>query len=467
MSQSSGLLSEDEIKNYLQESFNLKLDRDALIKPTKDVVIDVYTRFLDDTNFKWRKSKNAHDDNEESNIKALMVGWIRFMLSHYNTSYTFHMGDLITPTRKRTTAFLNVLIFIKAQFEDHWSEWERWKNEWTAQQEEVDKLKKELHSRRLELEELAIKKSSSKSVDELRKYNEEQIIIFKNIQKEAEELGEKAKIIKANIKTLSELIARKSAQGDHLDKEIAQLDRSLQLLNDNRNIKRVISDMEKSIQNGTNQLEKSKENSQKAKKKIIEVERLMSVCQMNNNNLATEVESTNRLFMKLKEEKDAIEARFEQVNNDLLKLKTEEASLQEQLAEVERNKSKKKLQVKIKEEQIMLDLEQKIALRKEFVQQSLAKSEALRAEVELIKKERAEIMTKQTTTSDNCQAQVDKANRQLESLTKRYQESRKVCEGGIVALQTYKSRLESLIGQPKDVELPGNRTYIKESADTH
>jgi len=461
----SGLLNEDEIKSYINEAFNLKLDREAFIKPTRNVVFDIYTRFLDETHHKWRKLRNSADDSEEPNIKAMTVGWIRFMLARYNTSFTFQMSDLLTPTRKRTTTFFNILIYIRAQFEDSWAEWQEWKSEWSINQEEIEKVNRELAQKRLDLEELAIKKANSRPISELQKEIREKRRLFEAASKECEDLEEESKVVKSNIQKLTALIQSKEDSGELLDKEIAQAEKKLQLLNDGRNVKKRSAELEQAIQEESYQLKVTNDECQNVAKRIVDLERLLGVCQLNNDELAKEIDYTHRLFMKLKEEKDAIEHGFSAATIAQTKWQAEETLLQEQLANLERNKTKIRLQFKIKEDQLRLDLERRIAYRKEMAQELALKIDQLKMEVENIKRERAEILAKQTASTELCKAHAEKVDRQLEVLVKRCEESQRITQGDIAHIIDCQRQIDSIMGSPKEIELPANnRTYIKESS---
>lgn len=460
---SQGLLSEEEIKDFLQKSFDLDLDRDALIKPTSNVVFDIYAKFLDEIyGFQWRNLKKISDDNQDSFIKPLMVGRINFTINRYDVNTTFQIKDLLKPTRKRTAYFLNVLIFVRAQFEDLDSQWQAWKAEWAENKAEHDRAHSQLRSLRILRDELAIKKSSAKSIDEIKKIRDEERVTFENSQRAAAELHEKAQALKSDNERRSKSLAEKQAIGNRLDEEFQQLEKKLDLLNENRKVRKNILDSTKSIQTQTSHVIETKESYSRTQKKIEVLQRLMSSCPSNIHNTAKKDDLTNKLIMRLEQVEKTREARYEKAIADQTRWANEEATKQYRLAQLEQDKKKKKVQLSYRYERALKDLNTKNAASRELAQPSL-KSEEIRNVIEAIKKERAEIIKTEHSMMEECQAQAEKANRQLETLLKRYEESKKKCEPNLKAVEEFNSRIEAILGRPKEVELPGNRTYIKES----
>lgn len=461
--QSPDLLSEDEIKDFLRKSFELELDKDALVKPTSNIIIDIYARFLDELYFQeWRNSKYTTDEYQESNVIALMVRWINFTIAPYDISTTFQLKDLLKPIRKRTNYFLNVLIFVKASFDElDKPSWQNWRDEWSEMQDENDRANAQLNSRRLELEELAIRKSRLKPIDELIEIRDSKRKIFDNLQRGAAELHEISKALKSDCKHLEKSVADKQSRGDQLDEECHRLEEKLALLNGNYEIEERITKMKKSNQSQTNELRELEENLKKTQRKVNALQKLLSYGESDVKNLTVRDDLTNNLCSKWKCEEFSREAKLDQVSSYRKKQEHRETEIQYKLERAEKDKGKKKLSSKTAYERTLMDQEAKITILKELAQPS-AKSKEIEDEKEAIRRERINFLKKQSAIEGEHQARVDKASTQLETLLKICQESQKKCEPSIDAIQAYNARIEALLGKPKEVELPANRTYIKE-----
>lgn len=442
----SGLLNEEEIKNYISDSFNIRLERDQFIKPTKEFVFDIYSRFLDDLNKRWRNS-----DADEPNIKAIMVAQIRSLLKHYNTAPIFQYTDIASPTRKRTTTFLNVLIFIKAQLDDERFKYQSKKEERAAYQEEAQRLKSENTQLLRELEELYIKKGTAKTLEELIKENKEKTRVFESVSRECDVLAEGAKEIKKRIIDLTEENKIKERRLETLDDEINQRDAILKSLEDGPMLKERCTNLEISIENKRNQLQSVRNECQDLEKKISSAEKFL---------ILDEAE-------EVRDDVVAIQTRLDQARNAFYGLTGRRLSHVDREKEINQDKEKMSIQFKIEIERAKAKLAERLAERDERCQQDRAKQEQKRLKIEGLRKARNSILATGSAFSEKCKINVEQAKRKVEMLPKYVQD----CEEALHDIKTVranrKHRLETLIGKPKEIEQLANRTYTKPSDCTY
>lgn len=368
----SGILTESELPGYIHQHLGLKLDKEALARPTRDVVTEIYTRFLDKTVANWKIPKNP--DLEFP--MAQMLGWLRLTFSRYNIEFEFSMSDLIEPTKKRTIIFLNVLLLNIAQSEIRWNKWQEWKAHWAEKQEETAKVKMELEKSRMRREELALAKGESKSVAELDK-----------------------------------LIAAMREKFEAEDKKGAKL---------------------------RDELAAAKENIDYWKNAN---QHKLTGCQ-------------------------EIEAEIKRMGQ-VMGLEDRNSRLQNKLTTLRRELEELKLTAGIKENRLKADLEKKRNEKTELKQRIETEVEKLKTEVMEIDKRLADIATRQKHRSEATKALVDKANRKLEALENRAEESKQLSQKGLAALANYRSKYEILFGLNKaeQTEVPMNRTFIKSTAN--
>lgn len=164
-----GLLNDDEIKNYLNENFGLKLKTESISKPTAPVIIDIYEKFLDDSHFPWRTDSREAEENSlpEDHKQARAIKWLRFIINRYNCNFSFNRTDLIQPNRRRTVTFLNILIYFKAQLDEKRVSWIERKRQHQLQVGDNNRSKEHLKAARVERDNLAVIKSQLPSRDDL------------------------------------------------------------------------------------------------------------------------------------------------------------------------------------------------------------------------------------------------------------------------------------------------------------
>lgn len=459
-----GLLSEEEIKDFIHKKFGLELSRDSLIKPTTNVVVDIDAKFLDEIfGPQWKNLPET--DCADSFIKPLMVRKVNFIVTRYDKDTAFQMKDLLRPNRKRNTYFLNILIYVVAQYEDIDLLWQAWDADYAQKKAEIDELQEQLRSTRVYRDELAFKISSGKPIKDLTRTRDELRSRFEESQKYTAELHQKAQAIKSDIERHSKILADKQATGHRLDDKIRELKRTHELQNDNLRVKEQIQILKKSNQTRRSRMSANEECITKIEKKIEDGHKLDSLNLFHKQEWAKKDDLDEKNITKFKKEEHAKEARFEEEIAKQTRLNKEVASKQQILAEREERKNKLEVQIGFKTELAQKDLNSKSANSGELSQPSLSSKEMI-CQIEFIKKNRAELMKAQQSAIEENKAQADKAERQLETIMKRYEEFKKKTEPTSLTIESYNSRLEAIMGKPKEVELPGNRTYIKEAGDS-
>lgn len=216
---SEGFLGESELPEQIHHYLELKFDKDDFLRPTKDVVIEIYTRFLDKTGYDWRRSKSFKQD---VSIKAQMVHILKIIFSRYNIEYEFNLNDLISPTRKRTTTFLNVLLFVMASLEESLKYMQQRNAQYIEEQQELDETNRNIAQKRLMVEELALRIGQSLDVEEMRVKIEEGKQALEELSTKHAELTNIGSRIKNSNKEAIKF-------NQELEKEIQQVDRQIAL----------------------------------------------------------------------------------------------------------------------------------------------------------------------------------------------------------------------------------------------
>lgn len=201
MSQSAGLLNEEEVKNFINEYYGLKTDREQYLKPTTDFLVDIYSTFLDDFQMKWREPIRLNE-YQTYGSKVLITMGVRNMIKNYCSEFEFNIYDLLRPNRKRTNYFLNALIFIKAQIEEYKGQLEAWKSDWYQKKQFKDDKDKEKAALKLEIEKLEIWLANAGSVEVSQKDLNDKKDDLSRLQSECDRVREIAS------KTKSELSSR-------------------------------------------------------------------------------------------------------------------------------------------------------------------------------------------------------------------------------------------------------------------
>lgn len=443
----SGLLDEEEVKNYINDSFNLKLTRDAFLKPSREVIVDIYSRFLDDTHLKWRKAK----DPDLENTKIGMAGKLRFIFSRFNTPYEFHIGDLLNPTRKRTVSFLNVLIYMRALAQDRLTEFQQAKNERLMQQEEFDKLESELSAKRLELEQMALKLANMKPIEELKKLKSEKTVIFKQLEASGLQLATQAKEIKNNNRLLAESNTKNQAAVEDLEKNKSNLLKALQTLKEGPQIRENVNELQQSFHTAQKDLEATQVNKLSIADALAMIEKLSTQIQLTKSETMTNSDSNS----------DKLERHLEEIRQSLKDREREEKNLKDQLESLSDSDV---LAKKLKVEQLRLanlQIESEVHEKKS---QHLDQIDEIKKDIKRIQTERSELKDRKNMLIKQSEMRVAESKNQLEIMKKKINETHDQIQQHMPGIDNYCKRLHALFVKPLPSSEPPavNRTYIKE-----
>lgn len=156
-------LSEAELLSLINQYLELKLDKEDFVRPTRRSVTDVYSKFLDHIGCNWRK--NPVDPDREPTYRTLLLRGLIPLFRPYN-EFEFGHNDIVKPTRKRTVYFMNVVLYLIVEFENHRRQWDGFCTQSEENQEKVEKFRDELDRKRRERDELALEIGSHMSDQE-------------------------------------------------------------------------------------------------------------------------------------------------------------------------------------------------------------------------------------------------------------------------------------------------------------
>lgn len=208
MSQSQGV-SEAELIESIQKLINLKLDKEALIRPNRNVVCEIYSRFLDQIRPNWRESKTGGDPQESSQFIQLLT-WMRLLLGRYgpDLDYEFDGNDLITPNRKRTHVFLQALVLFKVDLGMKKMNKQFKMAALAEEREKIELMDRELASLRLERDNLAHKIGDAPSLPEFSRNAEAMKLKLDEHKKLCEDHDEQVKDFKKKMAASQEEMLR-------------------------------------------------------------------------------------------------------------------------------------------------------------------------------------------------------------------------------------------------------------------
>lgn len=236
-----GPYTEAELAELISEYLSCKYDSSAIVKPTPTVVTDIYRRFLDKIRPRWEQSSRFPTN---ALVEVKLAACLRRIFSGYWSDHEFNPIDIMRPTRKRTTTFLNVLIYILARFEQKLGDLRVLE----SQQADDRKLKAdsyaEIRKKREYRDSLAAKRGESRSSDELEQMAKSRTKGFEEMEKKAQLIAEEYKSIKdentkmcAKLKECQEPLAQVLRQLEESDYIIKVREDYLQLEQKLRNLR--------------------------------------------------------------------------------------------------------------------------------------------------------------------------------------------------------------------------------------
>jgi len=269
MSQGVGF-GEQELVEGLQSSINLRLDKDSLIKPSRDVVMEIYGRFLDVFRPKWR---DLNPDQELVPIVELCKHMRLLMKTDPGIEVEFGFDDLNHPTRRRTNLFIAALIHLKDEF-DEWSE--RKKMDLAAKSEKQDKLEhvaQDIVKLQQLRDELAYKIGRADRA-RLMQIHEQRKLTLKEGQRLCEEVDFSAKELKAKLVDSKELLRQRTQMLQQIQEQLDQKNAAKTLANEWSELQEVESKLTKELENlriqTANSVKSARNESEKKKQDLLD-----------------------------------------------------------------------------------------------------------------------------------------------------------------------------------------------------
>lgn len=453
-------LSEDDIRSFINESLNLKLDREAFLKPNSEIVCEIYARFLDLTLVnKWRKS---YSNGFEPSVKANMNAWLRHLFEPYNVGFEFNYRDIVAPTRKRTMAFLNIIIHVRLMIEEAREVLQGRAAEWNDNNIVVKSIEEEIEQQKLLRDELALKKGSMKSSNELQELKKHLQKVFDEKNVFCEQLSQQGGELKRQEKESDEADQKSYAKVDALKQRLTEEEDLARRLDDGLELEPRRAELELRL----NEL-KNLHSSRLEKKRILHLkikERADSAAMLDARirRSVQHMESTKVLFEKINREKASLNAKAEQLDAKLIEVQTEQSKHSARLRDSELIRDKARIQFKIKQESARTKLSERRSDRSKKEGEDGIHSEEIEKRLIDIKSEQNKVRTELKNNSDEYAALLEKMNRIFETQAKRYHEALVVMQRSMSAHRSSTELLEAFIGKPKENETQVNRTYTKE-----
>lgn len=156
-------IDEEEIKNYINETYNLELTKDIFIRPTKENFVEVVGRFLDDLRPSWRDHSNwktkSGSTTEEFHEIHMMIEVFRHVkgLTKKMSTFDITIQDFLCPERKRSTIIFNYLIYLRAITEVAIETYNEYRSKYTERAEHIARLQEENEKYKGDIETIDLK----------------------------------------------------------------------------------------------------------------------------------------------------------------------------------------------------------------------------------------------------------------------------------------------------------------------
>lgn len=243
-----GFYGEDELRTMINGWFDLRIDREAFQKPSRDLTVEIYSKFIEYLLPKW------HSKPSEAPLEARLTNRLKKIFAPFNVNYTFHAGDLLMPTKKRLLTFLNVLVYVKALIDSKRFSWQQMEEQWQAESEEYDHMKAELDRAKVELEEAAFKVASLEPEEDIIARVAEKRRIFEVLERESETLSAEKNKIKESIKGYKTNLELKKIEREQI-KETKQIEiKVYSLIKEVSELEQKISDLKLETSNAEKDL---------------------------------------------------------------------------------------------------------------------------------------------------------------------------------------------------------------------
>lgn len=474
MSQNQGGLSEDELRDYIYERYGIKLDRDAFVKINKDVIIDIYCHFLDEVWPRWRrdKGKSRHPDSDfEPPIKILIIKWLRNIIRVYNNVHKVDLNDLLKPTRQRTKLTLNLLIYHRERCQVLLDQWEEDKARLMTEQKGRLLQKEELARKKEQIEDLAIKLSTLKPVDELKASILEGQRVLESLKQESEEIAAEAKDVKSKLLEKAQLVRVEEEQAEGRGQEIKKLRNILDTLDNGLHIEKKVADTERLIAEEEDQLNLIRCNIAKAKKREKDLEALVNSQRLFDKEVNL-LDLPDRI-KKFEQESEARKAAMAERNLPILEHQSKEEAMLEKLKELNWSLQEKEIACKTVKEDAKICMEAKMSEMRERERASSEKQAQILKDIEDSKKERAELERQKDEILSQHERYIERGKKKVQLIEEQYQRHKERSERNLALISERRAKINTLMGgpeppirasglEPEVVELGVNRTYIKD-----
>jgi len=204
---STNRLTEEEIIAFLREMFAMKISREQLLNPNKDIVIGIYARFLGEFGVENVSQPDIIATSGMENIERyesnIVLSNIYKSTSHIVSAAgipDMSLTDIILPKRMRTNRILSALCFLLVRLSNlqhKWSQLEQKCIDLPIRRQTIEQRIREL-KRSVEEKSMFLSSNRNKSNAlslELKKSAE----IYEEKSKTAEELKAMARSLKTNL----------------------------------------------------------------------------------------------------------------------------------------------------------------------------------------------------------------------------------------------------------------------------
>lgn len=468
MSQSQGGLTEDELKDYINSRYGLRLERDAFLKPQRDVIIEIYQKFLDEFWPPWRRS-SAWDREEAPPVKALMIRHLRNIIKIYNNTHVIHLTDLISPTRQRTRITMSLLIYHRERLQEIINEWEEIKDSLLGEQEEYEKKEKELAEGKERIEQLAIMLSTSESIDNLKLSIVEKERILEETKARCDAIASEAKDLKTKNLIEREKFEKKKIHGEELKQEREKLEETLEILNNGLHIERRIADTERNITEEEEQLNQIRSKIMKDKKVEAELEKLLAAQRLFDKEAAPYLDTMVARCIEFQKDCTSRRVAKERLQNSILENQKREESMLKKRASLESKLQDLELETTTELDKAKMGHTERLSQLRDRMNLHIKEGEHLIKETEEANKSRIDLKAKTKQALDQHKEYMDRADRKMRLFEETYMKSKEQTEKTRTIVYERPAKINELLGiiettaEMTMMEQPANRTYIKDT----
>lgn len=443
MSQSDWL-NDAELREHLTKVLGIKIDRDALAKPTPDFVFDLYNRFLLHLNIDLQSQCK-----DSKIIKIMMVENIRTILSSYNVEMSpFTIYDILNPNRKRTLIVVNILLFYKLEFDDQEIRFQEEKEEREAEQQVVEQIHRDLNDKKTQLEERAYEYATVE--DEITRFSSEtqdDVDLLAKIKLEGDGLDQEYQSFKSALKLAEEELDRDQSRDETARKELSEAEQILQNLEELRDLRVADMELHSTCQTEEDDYKSDIDRIKELKHLGHDLEKLNTHNQNIKDDYSGNISKSIKIAKKISDDASQIEPQRDSGLADKAQVLSREASLQKQITEKDELAAKILIQHKIEENQQQREMGQIETRCLNETNTSQNEINQLRKHKELTDCDISDESKKMSIFEANVQMHADKINSRINSLRKMDEESRQKSQIRSTAIREFRSKFDSLLGR--------------------